>query len=474
MIKSSKAHKALTYLSKRKYLSLSLVVLSAFLTTTANGQQTDEERIKKLEQRLLDLEQQIEVQKQEGSNKTTHSKAKANSSPKFPKTVQRSSHEFEAPDKSIVLSHSNTTLQIGGQIWLDAIHNNGEMTNRAGFQTSSIAYEKNTNKDKTLLSAGQSKLSFKSYTPTDLGVMTTRFEFDMFDNEGDAAFHLTHLWGELGGFGAGQTFSGFMDINSFPNVLDYWGPNSMVFTRQPQIRYSTAIGDTGKIMFTIEKSSSDFATPRVLPPGIDPNDYDDINELPDITASYFHNGDFGYIKTAIIFRKFGYETANEKDTTVGWGVNVSGSVSVNTDDAIKFQVVHGEGIGRYFNDTCCNYYSDEGQGVAASEATGGVDAGLDGNNSLKGIPITAGFVYYNKQWSKKWSSAIGYSYLEVDNLVSQKAKSIKNSTYASTNLIWYPVSQVKAGIELLYGDIQSRSGLEGDDFRIQTSVGFKY
>lgn len=75
---------------------------------------------------------------------------------------------------------------------------------------------------------------------------------------------------------------------------------------------------------------------------------------------------------------------------------------------------------------------------------------------------------------KKWSSAIGYSYLEVDNLVSQKAKSIKNSTYASTNLIWYPVSQVKAGIELLYGDIQSRSGLEGDDFRIQTSVGFKY
>jgi hypothetical protein len=33
---------------------------------------------------------------------------------------------------------------------------------------------------------------------------------------------------------------------------------------------------------------------------------------------------------------------------------------------------------------------------------------------------------------------------------------------------------VKAGVELQYGDLQSMSGLEGDNFRIQTSIGFKY
>ena len=446
------------------------------MATSAHGQQTDDERIKKLEQRLLDLEKQVQVQKKENSKHAKNKHSESNSTPlsELPKTSQRSSHDFDVPDKSIVLSHSNTTLQIGGQIWLDAIYDEGEMTNRAGFQTSSIAYEKNTTKDHTLLSAGQSKLSFKSYTPTSIGAMKTRFEFDMFDEQGDAAFHLTHLWGEIGDFGAGQTFSGFMDINSFPNVLDYWGPNSMVFTRQPQVRYSTDVSETGKIMFTIEKSSSDFATPRVLPPGIDPSDYHEINELPDITASYFHNGDFGYIKTSVLVRKLGYETVNVKETAIGWGVNVSGSITVNTEDTIQFQVVHGEGIGRYINDTCCSYYSNEKEGIDSTQATGGVDAGLDTNGGLNAIPITAGFAYYNKQWSKKWSSAIGYSYLTVDNLASQKDKAIKNSTYASTNLIWYPVSQVKAGIEFLYGDIQSKSGFENDDYRIQTSVGFKY
>ncbi|MEW6994844.1 DcaP family trimeric outer membrane transporter [Colwelliaceae bacterium MEBiC 14330] len=457
MIKSTQAAKVNRCFRKNKNLSLSLVALSILMANAAHGEQTDAERIKNLEQRLIELEQQIQVQQRQTNNQpTTQSSAPA----EIPKTAQRSSHAFDAPDKSIVLSNSNTTLQLGGQIWLDAIYNNGEMTNRAGFQPSSIAYEDNTTKDNTLLTAGQSKLSFKSFTPTAYGAMTTRFEFDMFDSQGNADFHLTHLWGEIGDFGAGQTFSGFMDINSFPNTLEYWGPNSMVFTRQPQIRYNTAVSKQGRIMFTIEKSSSDFALPNNIP---NPS-YDNINELPDFTGSYLHNGDFGYIKAAMIVRKLGYETTTQKDTTMGYGINVSGLFTLSDEHSIQFQLVHGQGIGRYINDPCCSYYSEE---------TGGVDAGLDDNGSLKAIPVTGGFAYFNKQWDKQWSSAVGYSYLSVDNLNSQKAKSIKNSTYSTANLMWSE-GHVKAGVELQYGDLQSKSGLEGDNFRIQTSIGFKY
>ena len=336
------------------------------------------------------------------------------------------------------------------------------MTNRAGFQTSSIAYESNTTKDDTLLSVGQSNLSFKSYTPTQYGAMTTRFEFDMFDEQGNADFNLTHLWGEIGNFGAGQTFSGFMDINSFPNILDFWGPNSMVFSRQPQVRYSTPVSVNGRIMVTIEKSASDFAVPKSSTNA----DYDDINELPDLTMSYLHKDDFGYIKSAMVFRQLGYETLSAKDTTIRLGVEYIRRNSSNFSRfEIKFQLTYGEGIGRYVNDACCSYYSAE---------TGGVDAGIDDKGRLKAIPVTGGFAYYNKQWNKKWSSAIGYSYLTIDNLVSQKDKSIKNSAYSTANLIWYPASQIKAGVELQYGDVQSKSNLEADNFRVQASVGFKY
>jgi len=444
------------------YLSLTIATIFALSSVSVYSQETDKERIKNLEQRLLELEQQ--VQKNQNSTQAVVKETKTLANKKtvvMPKSKQRPSHDFEAPDKSIVLTSSDTTLQLGGQIWLDAIYNNGEMTNRAGFQTSSIAYENDVTKDNTLFHVGPSNLFVKSYTPTQYGAMTTRFEFDLFDDQGNAGINLTHIWGEIGDFGAGQTFTGFMDINAFPNILDFWGPNSMVFSRQPQVRYSTAISKKSRIMFTIEKSSSDFAVPK----NASRAGYDDVTELPDFTASYTYNADFGYIKSAVILRKLGYETATTKDTTMGWGLNISGNISLTPDDSVQFQLAHGEGIGRYINDTCCSYYADE---------TGGVDGGLDANGDLTAIPVTAGYVYYNKQWNKKWSSAIGYSYLSVDNLVTQKEKALKNSTYTSTNLIWYPTTQVKAGVEVLYGDVQSNSGLEADNYRLQLSVGFKY
>lgn len=446
-------------------LSFSLAVLSTLCSVSAYSEQTDKERIKNLEQRLLELEQQVQKKNSQRSNIAIGKQSKA---VVIPKTKQRPSHDFEAPDKSIVLSNSDTTLQIGGQIWLDAIYNKGEMTNRAGFQPSSIAYEDNVTKDNTLFSVGQSNLSFKSYTPTQHGAMTTRFEFDMFDDQGDADFHLTHLWGEIGDFGAGQTFSGFMDINSFPNILDWWGPNSMVFSRQPQIRYSTAVSKNGRLMFTVEKSASDFALPST---STGTPTYNDITELPDFTAAYTHTDDFGYIRSAVVLRKLGYETSTTEDSTIGWGLNVTGSFTLSAEDSINYQITYGEGIGRYINDACCSYYSD---GAVDGDPTGGIDGGLDANGRLTSIPVTAGFAYYNKQWSKKWSSSIGYSYLAVDNLVTQKNKALKTSTYSSANIIWYPDSQVKAGVEVMYGDVQSKSNLEADNYRIQASVGFKY
>ena len=63
------------------------------------------------------------------------------------------------------------------------------------------------------------------------------FEFELFGtgvDEGQTTFRLRHAYGELGGFGAGQTWSPFMDPDVFPNSLEYWGPTGMVFFRNVQ------------------------------------------------------------------------------------------------------------------------------------------------------------------------------------------------------------------------------------------------
>ena len=73
------------------------------------------------------------------------------------------------------------------------------------------------------------------------------FEFELFGtgvDAGQTTFRLRHAYGELGHFGAGQTWSPFMDPDVFPNSIEYWGPNGMVFFRNVQARWMPLMGQT--------------------------------------------------------------------------------------------------------------------------------------------------------------------------------------------------------------------------------------
>lgn len=80
--------------------------------------------------------------------------------------------------------------------------------------------------------------------------------------------------------------------------------------------------------------------------------FQSYNDLPDLTARYRANGDFGHYQVAGIVRKLGYERLDNgsKDYEVGWGVNTSAGLSTWGKDLLKLQVVYGEGIGNYMND----------------------------------------------------------------------------------------------------------------------------
>ena len=473
---STNRKKLCPYATLFKLSALTLCVTSTFSIAQTGS---TEQRLSELEARLSKLEQALNAKDKHIEQLEQKLEDKQNTQAKSATTIsyqqdvtktkpshtfeQRPSHRFKAPERSIRLSGTDTRLQIGGQIWLDAIYNDGEMTNRAGFQPSSIAYEKDTVDDHTLLTAGQSKLYFKSFTPTKYGDMKTRFEFDMFQSDGNANFHLTHLWGELGNFGAGQTFTGFMDIDAFPNTLEYWGPNAMVFTRQPQVRYIFDLGQDDEFALSLERSDSDFAFVRNS--NVATFNYDEVNELPDITAFYRKSGTFGHFKSSFILRKLGYETPVSSDKAIGWGLNLSGAYNITAQSAFKYQFVYGDGISRYINDPCCSLYASE---------TGGSDAGLDRNGNLKLITATGGFAYLDHHWRDDLTSSVGLSYISLDNLSTQYANAFHKSLYSTVNVIWTPTLMSKVGIELQYGDVESFAGRTADNFRLQTSFGFKY
>src|SRR5512139_2053866 len=86
----------------------------------------------------------------------------------------------------------------------------------------------------------QTRFGVKTSSPTALGELKTQFEFELFGvgvDAGQTTIRLRHAWGELGAFGAGQTWSPFMDPDVFPNQLEYWGPTGMPLFRNVQVRW---------------------------------------------------------------------------------------------------------------------------------------------------------------------------------------------------------------------------------------------
>src|SRR5262249_35754937 len=88
------------------------------------------------------------------------------------------------------------------------------------------------------LSARQTRFGVRADIPTSSGDVKAQFEFDLYGTGKDAGLttmRMRHAWGQWRNIGAGMTNSQFMDADVFPNSIEYWGPNGMLFLRNPQV-----------------------------------------------------------------------------------------------------------------------------------------------------------------------------------------------------------------------------------------------
>jgi hypothetical protein len=90
----------------------------------------------------------------------------------------------------------------------------------------------------------------------------------------------------------------------------------------------------------------------------------------------------------------------------------------------------------------------------------------------KALPLLGVTAYVDLQWSKRWSSSIGYSRTDADNTNFQSASAIDVGEYASANLLFAPAPNILTGGELLWGRRRDFGGDSGTATRFQYS--FKY
>src|SRR5579862_7156452 len=157
----------------------------------------------------------------------------------------------------------------------------------------------------TFFGVRQTRFGVKSFTPTPVGDLKTIFEFELFGtgvDAGQTTFRLRHAWGELGHFGGGQTWSPFMDIDVFPNSLEYWGPNGMVFFRNVQVRWTPIRSNKTEVMVALERPGAS-ADQGVYSDRIELLNVKPRFNLPNVTGHARMTRSWGYIQAAGLFAK---------------------------------------------------------------------------------------------------------------------------------------------------------------------------
>ena len=367
----------------------------------------------------------------------------------------------------------NPLLEIYGFVMTDAVYQSG--SNHPDWfdtmrPTKLPAFEGEFGEDGHMhFGVRQTRFGAKSYFPTDLGELFAQFEWELFGtgvDAGQTTLRLRHAYGELGWFGAGQYWSPFMDIDIFPNSIEYWGPNGMVFFRNVQLRFMPIKGDS-RVTFALERPGA----------SADQGRFEDRTELenvrgrfpwPDFSAEGRLGRGWGYVELAGIIRKMNWDDLDDTDQfdlsgdALGWGLSLSSNIKAG-NAVFRLQGVYGEGIQNYMNDAPVDVGIATNFGDPVRPVVG------------EALPMWSATAFVDYQWSRLFSSSLGYSTLEIDNTDGQNDDAFKRGQYALFNVLYYPATNAMLGAEFQWGSRDNAfDGFSSDDFRFQVSARVNY
>jgi hypothetical protein len=310
--------------------------------------------------------------------------------------------------------------------------------------------------------------------PTDAGDVKGIFDWDLFGsgvNRGRTTFNLVRAYAELGKFGAGQFDSPFMDIDVFPNSLEYWGPTGIVFFRNIQFRYMPIQGDS-RVTLAVERPGA----------SADRGDLDDHIDLsgvvgrfpiPNLSANGRLGRTWGYVQLSGILRWIFWDDLVRNDTVdlgghlTAWGLSASSNVKTNKADVIRAQITYGHGIQDYMDAPF-----DVGLEIRRGVFVRGI---LVDSAKAVTLPVFAGLAFYDHTWNHKLTTSLGWSALRVTNSNGQSALAYHSGQYALINLLYSPGPDVTLGGECQWGRrTNAFDEFAPTDFRLQLTARFNY
>ncbi|AKC86334.1 DcaP family trimeric outer membrane transporter [Pseudoxanthomonas suwonensis] len=347
------------------------------------------------------------------------------------------------------LGGTRTWLRLSGYAKLDAMYDTDDAGVADLFVTSAIPAGAQDGRGAFNMHARQTRFTIEARRPTNYGWLRFVLQNDFFGSGGSYGYNLRHAYGQLGNTYAGYGFSAFMDLDSGPDTLDFAGAGAMPFGRLASVRQYFPLRNGNHLFVAAEHNRPEVSGPGAV---------NARTTTPNLVFGVRHEGGTGHVQAAVLLRHLAYSGDAGSDGATGSGATVSGSLGGADAGFLVYGALAGRGIAAYTGDL----------------AGLGLDATVDGDGSLDVLDQWGGWLGYTYPWNHRWRSTLAYGrlHLERNNLLDPG--DFRRSDYAAANLVYSPIPSWSWGVELLYGRLQRQDGIDGDVFRLQTSLKYDF
>lgn len=352
---------------------------------------------------------------------------------------------YSAPPftEGLIIFGKDAAMKIGGLVKADFIYDFNPIDSTDSFVTTSIPIgaPPRTN---ARFHARQSRMSFDTRWLTDDRLIRVYVEGDFF-SDGNR-FRLRHAFGESGSLLVGQTWTTFANVAAAPATLDFEGSVSNVNRRQAQARWTQNVfNDNTTFAVSVEDTYFNIEPPMGITG-------EPRSPSPDFVTRLRFKDDCAEYQAAGLYRVVGFQpTGGPVITRFAWGFNFTGVRLLTDTTKVYSQIVFGEGIGSY-------------RDLPDAAPTAVNRAGL--------LPMFGWMVGLTHDWNEELSSNFTYAENSLSTSAFQSPADVQETTYLAANLIWSPTTNVKIGVEYLYGIKENVGGATGAAHRLQTSFIF--
>ena len=371
--------------------------------------------------------------------------------------LEREISALKTQTQAAAPSTGGSSVSVGGYIKLDAMlsdYSDGRSAT-AGIGEdflvpSTIPTGGESGDPKTHFSAKESRVWIKGQTQTDAGLIKGHIEMDFQGSlQGDERIsnsyspRIRHAYFTWDNWLFGQTWSTFFNVGALPDLLDFVGPVSTIFVRQPQIRYTS-----GGWMFAAENPSSTLYN--------DGGSSSDSNQFPDMIARYNFGSDKASYSIALMGRELAYDTGTDIESEFGYAASLAGKIAIGDGgDDLRIMLNAGNALGRYM-------------GLNSFRA-----GSIEGDGSIELIDEVGFFAAYRHLWNQQWRSSFSLAASQADNPDSA-GNAAKSYESFHANLIYKPVAPLDIGGEIIVANKELEDGTDGSVNRLQFSAKYSF